>query len=496
MWILSRYVLRAHFGPFVFALGTLTGLLLVNQVARRFEELAGKGLDIGTVAEVFVLSLPHIIALTLPMAVLVAVLYAFSQLAAENEVTALKSSGINLVRLLVPLLVVAAGLTATMVWFNDRVLPETNHQLKNLLMDIGRKTPMLELKEQVINELPSENQRTRYFLKAAKIEAASNRLWDVVIYDLSDPNRTRTVFADSGQMGFNQEQTDLFMVLFTGQLQEVEPHKPETFQRMFFQEQRLRIPGVGSQFERTFETGFRSDREMSIGMLAAEVRDARRQLDEVRAEAEAYALSAVREALGQEAPAPDGDVSYQRLAPGPAPGDATVIAQAGLPSIAQFPSIPGAMGGDDLLTRRTAVELRSLQYRAELYQFRINSYAVEYHKKYAIPFACMVFVLIGAPLAVRFPRGGAGMVIAISLSVFALYYAALIGGENLGDKGTVSPAWAMWAPNVLLLILGLVGLARMSRFSSTSRGGGWGDLFGSLRSALLWPVRTLRGARS
>src|SRR5688572_2405559 len=134
MRILTRYLLRAHVGPFLFALFALTSLLFVNVVARRFPELAGKGLTTPVILEVFALSLPHIIALTLPMAVLVAVLYAFSQLAADNEITALKANGVSLRRLLIPLVLASVALAAFMVYFNDQILPETNHMLKSRLV--------------------------------------------------------------------------------------------------------------------------------------------------------------------------------------------------------------------------------------------------------------------------------------------------------------------------------------------------------------------------
>src|SRR5262245_49848138 len=125
MKILTRYVLRVHLGPFLFALFAMTSLLFVNVLARRFAELAGKGLPMTVIGEVFALSLPHIIALTLPMAVLVAVLYSFSQLASDNEITALKASGVNLFSLVIPVLGASAVLAAFMVYFNDRILPET-----------------------------------------------------------------------------------------------------------------------------------------------------------------------------------------------------------------------------------------------------------------------------------------------------------------------------------------------------------------------------------
>ena len=99
MRILIGYLIRAHVGPFVFALTALTGLLFVNAIAQRLQDLMGKGLTRDVVLEFMVLSIPHTIALTLPMAVLVSVLYAFSDLAANNEITAMKAGGVQPQRL-------------------------------------------------------------------------------------------------------------------------------------------------------------------------------------------------------------------------------------------------------------------------------------------------------------------------------------------------------------------------------------------------------------
>ena len=285
MRILTRYVLRAHIAPFLFALFALTSLLFVNTVARRFPDMAGKGLPVSVILEVMALSLPHIIALTLPMAVLVAVLYAFSQLTADNEVTALKASGVNLLRLQVSLVIAAAVLGGFMLYFNDRILPETNHQLKVLLMDINRKNPTLTLKEQVINNIQTADMRTRYYLQAARIDAGTNKLHDVVIYDMSVPQRDRTVYADSGRMAFNREQTNLFLMLYDGSVHETTQNEPAEFQRVFFRQQMIMVEGIGNVLERTAQDEYRSDREMSLGMLKAAVDTSEAQLAAIREEA-------------------------------------------------------------------------------------------------------------------------------------------------------------------------------------------------------------------
>src|SRR5437660_8586779 len=136
--ILSRYLLRQHLAPIGFALGALTALMLLNQVAKQFGSLVGKGLPWHVIAEVFILSIPFIIAMTLPMAVLVAVLHTFSRLASDNEITAMMSCGVRLGRIVAPVLGGAALTAACALLWNDQLLPRMNHSLRLLLVDIQR----------------------------------------------------------------------------------------------------------------------------------------------------------------------------------------------------------------------------------------------------------------------------------------------------------------------------------------------------------------------
>ncbi len=470
MRILTRYLIRSHLGPFLFAVSTLSGLLLINVVAQRFKDLAGKGLSWSVILNVFALSIPHTLALTVPMAVLVAVLYAFGNLAAENEITALKASGVNVARLLVPLLLCATLLTVGMVYFMDRVLPETNHQLSNLLIDIARKSPTLQLKEQVINEIQAGDLRSRYYLQAARIDPATNRLSDVAIYDMSDPERYRTIYADSGKMAFNRARTDLFLTLYNGWIHEVGQEEPDQFQRVFYDEQRLRIADVGNQLQRS-QDQYRSDREMTMAMLSQDIAGASADLAKVRQETADLSQETVSDALaGQGRHRELDDTTAERFTPAMSEGAAA----------------------HDPLTQRVRSRLMTLGDEARALQVRVNQRRVEWWKKIAIPVACIVFVLIGVPLAIRFPRGGVGMVIAVSVSIFGVYYVGLIGGESLGDTGKVSPFLAMFAANIVFLILGLIGVSRLGKVMATSRGGGWDDFWYSLRSLVQRPLRALR----
>jgi lipopolysaccharide export system permease protein len=112
---------------------------------------------------------------------------------------------------------------------------------------------------------------------------------------------------------------------------------------------------------------------------------------------------------------------------------------------------------------------------------RADRFAVEVHKKWSISFACVSFVIVGIVMALRFPRGGIGLVIGGGLAVFAIHYVGLTAGESLADRGLVSPWLAMWAPNILLTVLGVLGLLRVSRESGSTRGGDLQEVIDAIR---------------
>jgi lipopolysaccharide export system permease protein len=488
--ILSRYVLRQHLPPLGFALAALTCAMLVNQVAKQFGNFVGKGLAWSVVLEVFLLSIPFIVAMTLPMAVLVAVLYAFSHLAADNEITAMKASGISVGRLLAPVLGGAAlvGLIA-LVW-NDQLLPRSNHRLRTLLVDIQRKKPTFQLKEQVINEVVAG----QFFLRAARIDPVSNRLTDVTIYDLEDPERRRIITADSGRMAYTPGGTDLYLTLRDGEVHEVKRAEPEQFNRTFYGTNRIRVAGIGNTLERTERDTYRGDREMTVCAMQDVVMQARQDIERARAEARQAVVGDLRR-LVRLAPTP-ADA-------GPAPPARTTLycrmvgALKSLvaPKEAQAAQRPQQQQQTTVVGGSSATahgqRIRAARQRAAIYE-------VEIQKKLAISAACVIFALLGVPLAIRFPRGGVGLVIGTSLAVFSIYYVGLIGGEELGDRLIVSPFLAMWTPNLIFMIAGLALLWMVRRESSTAHGGdlddlrqalfGWTRVFKKMRNAK-WGMR-------
>jgi lipopolysaccharide export system permease protein len=551
--ILRHYVLREHAGPFFFALATLTSLFLLNQVARHFGDLVGKGLGGAIIGEFFALSIPFIIAMTTPMAVLIATLYAFSRLAAENEITALRASGVGMTRVLLPVIFAGAFFAMLMVAFNDQVLPRTNHRLRKLQTDIARKKPTFALREQVINEVSPG----KLFLRTMKIDGADDLMRDVMIIDLSDPLRRRTIHADSGRMGMSKNMSDLELTLYDGYSQEIPKEEPGKLQRLFFNVDLIRVRGVADTLQRTEEDAYKSDREMSVCEMQEQVSDAAQEYENARFHFEEVLAAAARRAATGEPPGPtdvpEGLESHEPFGLGRLYCDAVAAvtrliqpdsALAAAQQIPQLDSVvrtPGARRQAHQATRRRpdsvvvetagVTERRRARQRPlgiapsaglgsashynaatlhlgpgepldpfigqlELMSARMrdsrqvmNRYDVEIQKKFALAFACIVFVMIGAPIALRFPRGGVGLVIGASVGIFALYYIGLVGGEALADRLIMEPFLAMWLTNILFLGIAALLLSRMGKEGATARGGDMAEAIDALRA---WFARQAR----
>ena len=471
MTILTRYIIRSHLGPFLFTFSLLTGLLFVNAIAQRLDDLAGKGLPREIIFEALILSLPHTIALTLPMAVLPAVLYTFSELAANSEIVAMSGGGVRPRRLFMPAMFLGVVLTGITFFFNDRVLPEANHRLKNLQISIRHKSPTFQLREHVVNVIKGEGGLGPFYLRADVIDPVSSELTDVVIYDMSRQGIKRTTYAARGSMQMNASFTDLQLRLYDGRVYEVRSSKLGGFQQTDFDQQVFVLRGVGDIFEDT-DADSRSDREMSVGMLWDSASYRLVQLDSIRGESRDGTLEAVERVLGR---------SSADYSPG---GFMKTV-----PRVEQGRRLP-----PDQVTRMVSIDAQSRETRFESLRRQANRYGVEIHKKLVIASACMVFVLIGMPVGVRFQRGGISMVIVVSAVVISMYQYGLSTGEDWADRNLATPFWSMWSASLVLILAGTLLATRIGRWTASARDSGWRELWLESR-AVLRRLATRRPAR-
>jgi lipopolysaccharide export system permease protein len=352
------------------------------------------------------------------------------------------------------------------------------------------------MREQQINNLPP------YSIRAARVFGGSGRLLDVEIYDLSLVNAKRVIYADSGIMAFSDNGQDLILRLFVGRVHEYDNNAAGQIQISRFAVNTVRVKDVQNLFERD-STNFRiDDREMTVCQMMDEVdkyRRLARHAAQVRVAQLEQDLKVLMQLSPGEAPAPPdtsriehcgvwrtveravGRILLPEVAVARAPNDPP-------PFELSTPVPPRARGDSGNPSLSSLAEIQVARADAAHYQRRANAFSVEIHKKYSISIACFTFVLIGVALALRFPRGGMGLVIGGGLAIFALFYVCLVGGEALGDVGTVSPVLAMGLPNVLVLLSGIAGLLKVNREFGSTRGGDLSDLFDIVRR----PFRTRR----
>jgi len=484
MRILSRYLVRQHVAPFVFAVTALTGIMLLSQIAKRLPMLVGKGLPWTVIVEFFVLTVPYLIAMTIPMSVLVAVLYTFNRLATDSEITAFRASGISLRQLVRPVLVAATGVAVFAFAFGDQVLPRTNHELRKLMTDIGRTKPTFSLKEHIVNEV----QRGRVFLRTARIDQATYWMRDVTIYQMSDQNSTKILYADSGRIGFAPNQEDLHLSLYEGSVHDFDRSDPEVFRRTPFDNYLIKLEGIGSgDFVRREGDTYHGDRELGVCQLEDVVRNARRDQITAQRRAQTAERNGLRSLVGLTQLEPDTVVAlptaswYCRLwaavlpepleaqTPGPTSGSQESAPLR--PQVREIKQPTGRAYFSGVTNRSRMNEARIQRDRARGSQTRAAAYQVELQKKYAIPAACIVFVLVCVPVGLWFPGSGLGLVIGAGMSIFAVYYVGLIGGESLANRLVVSPFLAMWTPNIVFGLLGALALWQLSRQGVNARGG-------------------------
>ncbi|MDH4158372.1 MAG: LptF/LptG family permease [candidate division Zixibacteria bacterium] len=421
MTILSRYILKEHIAPFLFAFFTITFLLIIDYVPKIIDHVIDKDLSFAVVFELIALNLAWMLALSVPMSVLVATLMAFGRLTSDFEITAMKASGVNLLRVLVPVLIAGGVISGLMIEFNDRVLPDLNKKARLLWGDISVMRPTLVFKSGVfISDIPG------YLVLIDRIDHSTSRVEGVRITETKDKFKPRIVVAEYGYLKMTDGGRNMQFTLYNGEVHSLDTKEPDNYRKVDFQEQIINIAGTSSELVRT-DSDYRTDREMPISQMKQQVTQAEN------------AIAPFQEKISTQL-----STSFAGLFSDSFVGDSgeAVSDSVALAAVRQQASALNQQ------VERTARQIEA-QERVK------NKYMIEIYKKYSIPTASLAFILIGAPLGVMSKRGGMAMAIGISIVMFVIYWAFLIGGEDLADRGIVSPFWAMWGANILLGTVGL-----------------------------------------
>jgi lipopolysaccharide export system permease protein len=396
-------------------------VFLLQFLMKFADRLVGKGLDFFVIVKLIAFNLAWMVVLVIPMAVLIATLMAFGNLAQNNEVAILKASGVSLYRMMAAPLAAGVVIAFLLVLFNNNVYPEANHAAKTLMDDISRKKPTFSLVPGVFShELPN------YSILARDIDRETNTLIDLTIYDKSSPIKTNIVTAKEGKIYFSENQKKLILDLKNGEIHESKISERSEYRILKFEKHKIALPGEDFTFRQSGPGAPRGDRELSAQDMLVIV----------------DSISILRQ---------EYFVDYDKQLKNLFIEDSIVLKQ--LAGHSAKLKVNYSKVAD--VIRNAENNMKAGVYRIEANKKSINRFWVEIHKKYSLPVACIVFIFIGAPLGTMIRKGGFGIAGGVSLFFFLIYWAFLIGGEKFADRGLLSPFWGIWTANFVLGILGI-----------------------------------------
>ncbi len=430
MRLLNRYIQKELYLPFVFSLLIIIFILFVQFLLRAIDRFLGKGLSVLTILEYLFLNLGWIVALAVPMAVLIAALMTFGRLSEDNEINAMRSSGISFLTIVRPAMIFGVTVALILIYFNNFILPEMNFRARILSGDIYRKRPGLNIDPgHFINDLPDYSMIIR--------DKENETMKDVRIFSKANQSDSQTsIYAESGELSTLDDATVL--TLNNGEIHELDLTDFGNYRRIEFDRHRIVIPTDNLVLNRR-DSSNRTDREMTIPMILAKRKSYQLRLENIQSRLSKSFYRVLNDSIPP--------ISLEA---------ALNIIDSTKKTIEQDTSLT-------LVQQRTQKrKLRTLERQAknefnllESYTKGQNKYEVEIHKKFSLPFACILFVLVGTSLGVLAKKGGFIIGTSLSFGFFLVYYILLIGGEDMADRNIVSPAVGLWTPNVILMIVAL-----------------------------------------
>lgn len=264
MRLLRNYFLKEFFSPLILTLAVLTLVMLLGNLIKIADLIINKGVDILSVGKLFLFMIPYLLTYTLPIAALTAVLISIGRLSGDNEITAIKASGINIFSLILPLLLMAIILSLILVVFNDRVTPYAHFAARKTLIEVGVKNPTAALEPGVFID-----SFQNYVLFIYQVDQKNHKLHHIRIYEpRPDGKPTRTIVARSGEFIAEPQKNMIKLKLIEGTSDEPDPNNPGSFYKLNFKNYFMTLNL--SQLEKK-ETIDKKPKDMTLNELQAQI---------------------------------------------------------------------------------------------------------------------------------------------------------------------------------------------------------------------------------
>jgi lipopolysaccharide export system permease protein len=420
MKTLHGYLLRQVLGTLLMTVGVCTFFILVASVLREvLGLLVSQQVSPMIVVKAVLLLIPYVLVFALPTGLLTAALLVFGRLSADNEITAVRASGVSLAALVTPVLILSVGLSGVSALINLELAPRCRVMYKAMLREVGlAKTASLIPEKTYIKDFPNA------IVYVGQVDGS--RMKDVLIYELKNQAVESYVWADSGEIVFGRTNNLIYLQL-------------TNLNRVFFVDDR-RVP----------QTVFLGDGEFVYTNSATRRLENRADLENMTFRELVRELREIEERLPEPLALPVN-----------LPGARAAAAGAGLESGTNGSGTglnAGAGAGDGV--RKGAREARARGPR------RVDPTLparLQIHRQVAFSFACIGFTLVGIPLGIRAHRRETSFGIALAIILVLIYYSFFILGISLDTRPEWAPHLILWIPNFLFQVVGGALLWRANR---------------------------------
>lgn len=426
---LDQFLLKSFVGPFLAILAIVTFILVLQFLWLYIDELVGKGLELKVILEFLMWGSCQTLPLAIPLATLLSSMMTLGQMGEQFELTAIKASGISLLRVLIPMIIVAVLISIGAFFITDRLVPYSINQIYTMRDDIGRTKSEIKIPTGTFYDGIEG-----YILRVEDRDKNTGMMYRIQVYDHTvGKGNTRITVADSGMIKMSKSKDYLTFHLYDGtNYQEDNKRKYRdttlALQRVHFQRQDLVIPLENYAFHHSDSARYGEQvRSMSLKNL-------RHGHDSLSLLVEEGVEKRIKEFSSQS------QINYRTQL------DTSWKEKAKAPM-----AVPKEKGWKTLKEKHRAYEnasgaakqfenlLNSQTMEAYNYTNLIRRTDVEIWKKYATALACLLLFFIGAPVGAILKKGGLGTPAIISLLFFVLYWVVDITGERLGSNGTVTP---------------------------------------------------------
>lgn len=429
-------------------------IVLMQFLWRYIDDLVGKGLGVDVIGELFFYAALTMIPMALPLAILLASLMTFGNLGEHFELTAMKASGVSLLKVMRPLIVLMVFIAIGAFFFQNNVLPIAQTKMWTLLYSVRQKSPEVEIPEGVFyDQIPGYN------LYVEKKNPDTGILYDMMIYDVSKGfDNASVILADSGKLAMTEDKTHLFLTLWQGESFENLRDAGANMNNVPYRRESFDLKEILVTFDANFN---RMDEEgMRNQYVGKNIAELQATIDSVSHRVDSVGTIYGREVI--EAPRLGIDYYKTNVVDGRVNRTRNVSASVSTP-VNVDSVFRGASSGSMVNYLNQA--LNKARINKASYEFKgltmaddrksIRRHAIELQKKFTLSFACIIFFFIGAPLGAIIRKGGLGMPLVISVFLFIFYYIIDNTGYKMAREGKIAVWEGMWLSSAVLLPLGI-----------------------------------------